>query len=273
MFTINSVGIVGLGFVGSAVKNAHQKNSHLPLHTFDIVKESTCSNLAELTKKSDLIYVCVPTPMAKNGACDTTIVENVVSVICENTSGKVIVIKSTVTPGTTQKLQQKYNNNIICFNPEFLTEANSYKDFLHQKVCLLGIDTMVDSFIKTDIFNNIKSVIDTVEYSEITTPIAAEFFKYAANTFLATKVSFANEMFTLAQSLNLDWEHFSNILQQDTRLGKTHWKVPGPDGKFGWGGSCFPKDLSALLVFAKQSNISMPLLKAVWDRNEDDREK
>lgn len=272
MFTINSIGIVGLGFVGSAVKNAHQKNSQLPIHTFDIAKESTCSTFLELYENSDLIYVCVPTPMTSDGSCDISIVERVVDEICENTSGKIIVIKSTIIVGTTQKLQQKYPDNIICFNPEFLTEANSYRDFLNQKVCLLGIDTTVDNFIKTDIFNNIKSVIDNIEYSEITTPTAAEFFKYTANTFLAAKVSFANEMFKLAQSLNVNWDHVSNILQQDSRLGKTHWKVPGPDGNFGWGGSCFPKDLSALLNLAKQLNVPMPVLQAVWNRNKTDRE-
>jgi UDPglucose 6-dehydrogenase len=95
----------------------------------------------------------------------------------------------------------------------------------------------------------------------------AETIKYVTNIFLATKVSFANEMETIANKLNIPWENIYQIVINDRRLGTSHWKVPGPDGHYGFGGTCFPKDISAMIHVANSLGINVPVIQAAWDRN------
>ena len=114
------IGIVGQGYVGSAVKEVFSK--HYETNTFDLNGNCTCTNIEDLVDKSDIIFVCVPTPMKKDGSCDTSIVESVVDEIEDvDITDKIVAIKSTIPPGTTNRLNKKCKNVSVIFNPEFLT--------------------------------------------------------------------------------------------------------------------------------------------------------
>lgn len=262
------IGIVGLGFVGSAVLNAYKLKGY-NIHTFDVdtQKNPTCENFEEFLNKANVIYVAVPTPMNNLGECDTSIVEQVVHDLCMTEEQKTIIIKSTVPPGTTEKLQKRYPEHYILFNPEFLTEANYLNDYLHQEVLVVGKSEQTPQHVADWILENQISVIQSVKFAKVASATTAELLKYTANTFLAMKVSFANELFDIATASDVNWDDLRKLLGEDSRLGTSHWKVPGPDGHRGFGGTCFPKDISALINYAKSKDVATPLLHAVWNRN------
>ena len=195
---------------------------------------------------SDVIFVCVPTPMNKDGSCHTDIVEEVVLEINEisisSESKPIVVIKSTVPPGTTDKLHRKCKGIDVIFNPEFLTEANFLEDFKNQtRIILGGIRRGTNKLrqIYSRVFPHATIVKTSATY--------AEMVKYFINCFLATKVSFANEMKQICDGVGIDYDKVVEYATYDERLGKSHWAVPGPDGDFGFGGHCLPKDLSAII--------------------------
>lgn len=264
------IGIVGQGYVGTAVKEIFSK--HYDVETYDLDKDK-CSvdYLEDIVELSNIIFICVPTPMKKDGSCDTSIVEAVVKdindmVVSRNVSGRIVAIKSTIPPGTTNRLNKKCKNISVIFNPEFLTEANFIDDFKNQNRIIIGGERPSTTKLRqvySLAFPNVKIVK--------TGSITAEMVKYFTNTFLATKVSFANEMKMICDGLNIDYDKVVEYSTYDERLGKSHWAVPGPDGKLGFGGSCFPKDLNALIKTAEELDIFTNVLNSVWDTNLDVR--
>ena len=258
------IGILGQGYVGSAIKIGFQKK-YKKLNTFDKYKDSssTVSSLEELTKSSNIIFICLPTPMKENGECDTGIVEKeIIKIDQYSNESKIIVIKSTIPPGTTKKIDAKNKNIDIVFNPEFLTEQNFIEDFKKQNRIVLGGNEksvqVIEKIYKT-IFPS-----TTIIKTDATT---AEMIKYLTNTFLATKVSFANEIKMICDKIDVDYDKVVEYSLYDKRLGNSHWSVPGPDGKLGFGGSCFPKDINALIYFAKEKGLDLDLLQSVWETN------
>ena len=259
------VGIIGMGYVGTALKEGF-KNHHKIL-TYDLrVELSLCDSIDSLVSKAELIFLCLPTPMNRDGSCNIDIVENTINtvnqVVKKYNKEIVVVIKSTIPPGTTEKLNNKNENIDIIFNPEFLTEANFIEDFKNQNKIILGgprpATTLVKQFY-TKIFPKSKIIKTGSTY--------AEMVKYFTNTFLASKVSFANEMKLICDQLSIDYDKVVEYAIYDERLGKTHWAVPGPDGKLGFGGSCFPKDINALINVASDLGVDSKVLKSVWDTN------
>ena len=258
------VGIVGQGYVGKALKVGF-KSDNIEINTYDkyLSDQSTVKDLNELILSSNIIFICVPTPMKKNGECFTGIVEEVVKDINILADDKnTVIIKSTVPPGTTEKLNEICKNISLIFNPEFLTEANFLDDFKNQKYIILGGNKK-----DLDLVENLYSIIFPEIKINRTTSINAEIVKYFLNTYLATKVSFANEMKILCDHVNADYNQIVNLVIQDNRIGKSHLMVPGPDGKLGFGGSCFPKDINALLTFSKSLNIEMSVIESAIKAN------
>jgi len=257
---MKTIGIVGQGFVGEAVYETMKAAYNI--ETFDIAKSSTCESLEELCRKVKIIFLCLPTPMKKNGECDLRIIENIVEKIDDLGKDKIIVIKSTIPPGTTKRLNSVCNNVQIVFNPEFLTEANYIDDFRNQSRIIIGGPRPASTKVK-NIFKKVFQNTPIIKTGSNT----AEMVKYFANCFLATKVSFANEMKQFCDKKDIDYDKVVEYALYDARIGRSHLEVPGPDGRLGFGGSCFPKDVNALIQEMKKEDVNAGVLKAVWRKN------
>ena len=199
--------------------------------------------------------------MNQDGSCNIDIVEDVL-VKLDITGKHIVVIKSTIPPQTTKLWNYKFNNLSVVFNPEFLTERNAIKDYENQKRIILGGPKETTTILK-----QIFSKVFPDAYIVKTDSTYAEMVKYLINTFLSVKVSFANEMYELCNELNVDYDKIVEYAIYDERLGHSHWSVPGPDGDFGFGGHCFPKDLSALIYITEQLNTTNNVLKATKQTN------
>jgi UDPglucose 6-dehydrogenase len=205
--------------------------------------------------QNNIIFICLPTPMNPDGSCNTSIVEGEIEKL-DKLGNYTIIVKSTIIPGTTKAWNQKYQSDIV-FNPEFLTEKNAVKDFENQKHIVLGGPENATEKIK----KKFKVVFEKAKISCVE-ETAAELLKYYLNTFLAVKVSFANEMFQLSQKLGVNYNNLLSMVLEDERIGKTHLKVPGHDGDFGYGGHCFPKDTNALIKLTEELVTVNHILKA-----------
>ena len=255
----SKIGIIGQGFVGNAV---YQKfKNFYNILTFDLIKEKCNSTLEKIKQECKIVFICVPTPMDKSGKCNTSIVENVVSQFSD-LKDVILINKSTVTPGFTEKLNSSYKNIQTIFNPEFLTERNSVDDYKNQNRIILGGPRPATTIIK-NIFS--KAFPNSIIIK--TGSKHAEMIKYFTNSFLATKVSFANEMYDLCSKLDLDFDKIVEYSLYDKRIGNSHLNVPGPDGDFGFGGHCFPKDLSAIIYLTNELGSLNNVLKSVRKTN------
>lgn len=280
-----NVGIIGQGFVGSAIREG-LKNFH-DVRAYDIDRNkcwniSDTSSVDEVVWHSEIIFVCVPTPMRKNGQCDTRILRNAIDNVYQSIKKqnpdpvhsdflnsqkekKTLVIKSTIPPGTTEELSVKYPRMNLCFSPEFLTEANSFEDFKNQSRIIIGGQ---GARVVKQMFRKVFPRIPIV----ITKSSTAEMVKYFTNCFLATKVTFANQMYDICKAANVDYDKVCEYALYDVRIGKSHLAVPGPDGDRGFGGHCFPKDLAAMINFADSKAAGSGLLQAVKFFNNDVRQ-
>jgi UDPglucose 6-dehydrogenase len=200
--------------------------------------------------------------MNKDGSCNIELVRNVLHRLNKETKA-IIVNKSTVPPGTTENFNLEFENLQIVFNPEFLTERNSFEDFNNQNRIILGGPRPASTELK-----QIYSTVFPNAYVIKTGSKHAEMIKYFTNCFLANKISFANEMYDLCNALNLDYDKIVEYATLDNRLGNSHWAVPGPDGDFGFGGHCFPKDLSAIIKMTDDLGTINGTLKSVLKTND-----
>lgn len=264
-----TIGIIGKGYVGGAMYENFKDVFNV--HVWDVEESKrTVKTIEDFVNNSDIIFICVPTPMKDDGSCDTHIVESVLSDVAKVDRRKYVVIKSTVTPGTTQRLASDLNMT-IGFNPEFLTEANAYNDFRNQPLIVIGADDAGISTVVSQIYYEFNAKVDNVAHVVVRTTREAELFKYLTNCFLATKVIFANEFKKLCDRVDVDYGRIAEVAALDKRLGHTHWRVPGPDGKLGFGGSCFPKDTAALIAYADQLGSTLWLLTEATYINEEIR--
>ena len=257
------IGIIGQGYVGTALKVGFEDYYNVETYDKYDLSKSTKSSIKRVVEFTDVIFVCVPTPMRKDGTCYTGIVEEVIREINETADGHIVVIKSTVPPGTTDRINAEYTKSTVIFNPEFLTEANFIDDFKNQNRIILGGDRKGTSKVR-QLYSRLFPQATIVK----TGAKHAEMVKYFTNCFLATKVSFANEMKHICDSIDLDYDKVVEYATYDERLGKSHWSVPGPDGDLGFGGHCLPKDLSAMV----NGFDTLGLLEAVEQVNDQVRE-
>lgn len=251
-----NVGIIGNGFVGESQAFAFSPTANIRI--FDVNPLRSTHTLDEV-HTCDFVFVCVPTPMKTDGQQDTSFID---SVFKEAKKGPIYIIKSTILPGTTQKLQDKYRNLNIVFSPEFLTERTAKLDMITQSRIILGGKQTdlkkVRALFEQRFMNKHIIEMDTT---------SAELVKYMNNTFFATKVSIMNEFKRLCDSIDANWDKALYGFAADHRIGDSHLHVPGPDGKLGYGGTCFPKDVNALINFGKSKNISLNTIEAGWKTN------
>jgi len=256
------IGIVGQGFVGTAIREGL---SHIfDMQTYDKFKEevSTCNTLQELSKKVEILFVCLPTPMNKDGSCNLSIIESVIEELDGYNNNNIAIIKSTIPPGTTERLNSQCQNLKIVFSPEFLTEANFIDDFKNQNRVIIGGPRPASTKVK-NLFTKAFPGIAIIKTGSNT----AETVKYFTNCFLAVKVGFANEFKQICDKVDVDFDKVVEYGLYDKRIGSTHFSVPGPDGRLGFGGSCFPKDLNALISIASESGVKPLVLTAAWQKN------
>ena len=263
---MNKIGVVGNGYVGGALAHGFSAAStgKCEVKVYDVLPERSLDTLDETVNGSDYIFVSVPTPMNKNGSISLKYIDEVFKNIngINRRSDNIIILKSTVVPGTTEKLQEKYPSLNIVFNPEFLTEKSARLDFINQDRVVLGGDKINTSKV-AELFN------ERFKYCHIiqTDYNTAEIIKYFSNIFFAVKVSYANEMKLLCDAVGANWDTALEGFVADGRIGDSHLNVPGPDGKLGFGGSCFPKDINALMSLAKDVGVDVSTIKGAWKTN------
>jgi UDP-glucose 6-dehydrogenase len=252
------IGIIGYGIVGQAVEYGF---SNSEIHIYDKYKDY--ESLEDVAKKSDYIFICLPTPIKSDeSGIDLSIINDNVSKIMKYTNGtdKVIVIKSTVVPGTTEGFIKKYPKSLFCFNPEFLREASFLQDFVNTDRVVIGAG---NGLVFRRVCSLYQSVMPSVPIFS-TDPTTAEMVKYMANCLLATKVVFANEMYDICQKMGIKYQEVKEMVVADKRIGKSHLDVTTVKG---FGGKCFPKDLLALRALAKKKGVDTSILDTVWKRN------
>lgn len=255
-----NLGIIGKGFVGSAVANGFNKDCEQI-----IVDPKYTDNTIEDVLDCKLIFVCVPTPVAEDGSCDVSIAKDVLTELNRRQYKGVVVIKSTIIPDYLHEFKKTYDLKIV-YNPEFLTEANADEDFKNPPFQVFGgkwrdCEVVEKAYLR---YSSVR-IVPTFKV-DLTT---ASLLKYTINSWLATKVTFFNELKELHElgSSMVSWEQFTDMLSRDERIGKSHMQVPGPDGKEGFGGHCFPKDTEALLEYANKKNIKMSVLRKAVSTN------
>jgi len=255
------VGLIGNGFVGDAIyQNLKEKHEFL-IYDKD-PQRSNIDSINEVCNSSNIIFIALPTPMQKNGNCDLSIIFNTIKDISKYYNNNILILKSTVPPGTCEKIKEAYPQIRLVFSPEFLTEANSIEDFKNCNRIIFGGDM-------EDVSECIKILSSIFPYKSYfaTNWNTAEMVKYFISTFLATKVSFANEINQMCNLIGISYNEVKDLALQDKRISESHLMVPGPDGELGFGGSCFPKDLCAFINFAKEYGASVNVLKGAWKTN------
>jgi len=266
------IGIIGRGFVGSAVEFGFSPNTgcDAEVRVYDKEPSKSLHSLEETVNESDIIFLSVPTPSNKDGSMNLDIVRQVLQDISDVNQNphNIILLRSTVTPGTTRKLQEQFDNIKIVFNPEFLTERSAKFDFINQSRFVLGcVDSeleMYETELVADLFRDRFGESISIIQTNFET---AELIKYMNNCFFATKISFLNEMYQVAKKSGVDWNMALDGFVRDGRIGHSHMNIPGPDGKLGFGGSCFPKDIQAIINYGESLDLNMNTLKGVWNTN------
>ena len=263
---IMKIGIIGFGFVGKALRNGLKDN----VSCIEIDPKLN-TNIDDLIKyKPDIVFICLPTPMNDDGSQNIDIVSDVITKINRFDANLLIVLKSTILPKYVENISEISSNLVI--NPEFLREKFADEDFINSDIIVLGGDKYNCNKLSSFYKNHTKCVC---KEHTITDSTSASLIKYTINSFLALKVIFFNEMKSIFDNLNSqnEWSDFINALSKDKRIGDSHMNVPGPDGRYGFGGPCFPKDVNALIEYSKEIDCELSLLKKANTINNNIRAK
>ena len=254
------IGIIGYGFVGEALSKGLKND--VEIFKVDPKFKTSIEEIKEFNPET--IFICVPTPMYNDGIQDISILEQVAKDLKKNNFDSLVVLKSTVHPANINDIKKIIPS--LVYNPEFLREKHAYEDFINSNLIVFGGKKESSKKLAQIYLKHTKCVNKDYIFTDLVT---ASLLKYAINTFLASKVIFFNEFHDLFSAADTDesWTNFINYLSRDSRLGNSHMNVPGPDGKRGFGGSCFPKDVQALLQFGNELGIELNTLKGAWDTN------
>lgn len=249
------IGIIGGGFVGTAIQRYFERKGD-KVKVYDKYKESYS---VDEVLKQDFIFIAVPTPFNKK--IDLSMMDEAMANVAKADSGKVVIIKSTVIPGTTEHYQKRYPHVKIVFNPEFLTEATADQDFGYP-------DRQIVGFTKESysVAGDVLQLLPLAPFSRIVPATAAELIKYFGNNWFAVKVAYANQMYDVCEKLGIDYQTIMDGVAADKRIGPSHLEA-WHKGYRGYGGKCLPKDIRAMIQFAGDLGIEMKLLKAAEEIN------
>jgi len=256
------IGIIGLGFVGDAMKFGCEHFGFTDISVYDPhkIKGSKITDI----ENTDIVFICVPTPMGAGGKIDDTIIINVFKELSSINYTGIAVIKSTLLPTCVYKIKIQFSDLKIVTNPEFLTERKARQDFINSEWVVLGGDDIYTEILQEFYINLFPQKMKIARVSAE----AAMMAKYMTNTWFSVKVSLMNEFYHLWQKIgNNDWHDVVEAFAHDSRVGPTHLDVPGPDGDFGFGGKCFPKDLNALKSLADNLGTVQSVMQAAWNDN------
>ena len=251
------IAIIGQGYVGTAFKELVK--DYYNIVTYDPAFDEVYPH--EDISKCQLAVVCVPTPMADDGKCDTSIVEAAI----ERLNNPHILLKSTISPGTTDRLRQKTGKNIT-FSPEYIGES-TYFNPVHQTMketpfLIIGGPTEEIEYL----FNIFEPIMGPYAHYFKCSAVEAEVIKYMENSFLATKVTFVNEFYEIAKTFGADWHAVREGWLLDERMGRAFSSVFAE--KRGFGGKCLPKDVNGIVSASEKRGYSPELLKQVLKSNE-----
>lgn len=252
------IAIIGLGFVGGAIRDAIDGGG-INLVIIDQDPTRGTHTYADIPG-CDAVFVCVPSPQADDGTCDTSILESVLEKLRDYDG--VIISKCTAPPSTYGRIGKTYKN--LVHAPEFLTAANASKDYINGSFSIIGGSVKAYMNEAARIIKITQPLLATVDFCTIEEAALA---KYAINSFLSTKVVYMNELQEVAEAAGLDYDKIAFMVIRDKRIGRSHMLVPGPDGAYGFGGTCFPKDTSALLKYAQSIGVNMNVLDAAVRKN------
>jgi len=247
------IAIIGLGMVGGALAKTFKE----PI-LYDPPKG--IGSIEELNT-ADIVFICVPTPYTKTG-CYTYFVKESIRLL---TSPKIVVIKSTVEPGTTHKLQAEFPQHKILFNPEFLTESTAYQDMNYPERQIIGFT--LNSY---NVSREIMKLLPLAQEEYIVPCHIAEFAKYACNSWFATKVAKNNELYDIYKAYTgggKDFDKVIDCISSDKRIGRSHLEI-FHKGERGFGGKCLPKDLNSFIHFAKELGVETPISTSVKEYND-----
>jgi nucleotide sugar dehydrogenase len=260
-----SVGIIGLGFVGGAMFKSFQLKE-INTVGYDKYKNGGIGSLEDILK-TDFVFLCLPTLFDEIKNCyNKDAIYEVCNSLQTNNYKGIVIIKSTVEPETTNNLTNKYDLKFI-HNPEFLTARTAFKDFHNQKHIVLGIGSNCSE----------KNLIKVKDFYSTNFPLAnistcnsleSESMKIMCNSFYASKIMLFNEYYLLCKKNGSDFNVIKKLMLKNDWINSMHTNIPGPDGKLGYGGACFPKDTKALYQYMKSQNLDSIVLESVIKQNE-----
>ena len=265
---MSTIGIIGYGYVGRSVEYGFveydRQRGFAPKHRVLIYdKYKKRDPLAKVLKSSDIIFTCLPTPYDEQSLhIDLSIYDDFMAAMCPKIAGKgkVVVIKSTVAPGTTRRYAQRYPKVPFAMNPEFLTEANYLQDFIGPDRIVIGADNDWVAQKVIDLYRTCFPAATIVH----TSTAAAEIVKYQANVMLAAKVALANVFYDLCRAEGVNYADVKKAVALDKRIGPSHLDVTTERG---FGGKCFPKDLGALIGRCRELKVDCRVLEEVHAYN------
>ncbi|MFH1575377.1 MAG: hypothetical protein ABIB55_00325, partial [Candidatus Nealsonbacteria bacterium] len=247
---------VGVGMVGGAMKRYLEKKQGLELFLYD--KGKGLGSIDDVNK-AEIVFICVPTPYLKDGkGFDLSYVEETLGWL---QGEKIVVIKSTVLPGTTEMLQQRYPQLKLLMNPEFLTEETADQDMLYPDRQIIGYTAN-----SQNVAGDVMQLLPLAPFERMLPSTEAEMVKYFGNTWFSVKVSFANNLYDLCGVLGVDYDRMVEAAAADKRIGRTHLNVFHKGGR-GYGGKCLPKDIKALIQLANTKGVDLKIHKAAEEIN------
>ncbi|MEX2159779.1 MAG: hypothetical protein WEB04_10295 [Dehalococcoidia bacterium] len=242
------VGIMGMGVVGDAVQHFFERQGR-NLRVYD---PDRGLGTTDSINEADIVFLCVPTPFMPEKGFDDSALENAVSLL---SGPKIVVITSTVLPGTTEAYQCRYSQHCFLFNPEFLRESYARTDFMRPDRQILGYTAQSRHLVES-----IMNMLPAAPYTRSMGSREAELSTYMTNAFLALKVTFANEIYDLASAIDADYDLVREAVAADLRIGSSHLDVL-EGGYRGYGGKRLPKDTKALLELGDRIGVPMRLLR------------
>jgi len=261
---MDNIGIIGFGFLGRALAHGFSLTTNIKIYD---AYDNNYDTIEDTVNSSDFIMVGVPTPMYGDGRQDLSNIDDVVENVARVAeSKKIIVLRSTSIPGATRNYAEKYSDHVFIFQPEFLTERSSKLDFINAARIIIGHDPDEDFYAKE--VERLYRIRFPHTPIYLTTWEAAEVVKYMCNTFFAIKISFLNEIYDIAEHINVPFEDLKKMFLADGRIGNSHTDVPGHDGYRGYGGKCFPKDVLAFVRWAESKGLNTDMCKAANEVNE-----